>query len=135
MSGKIWIICGAALAALAVMAGAFGAHALKERISADHLATYEIGVRYHMYHALALVLVGLLALRGQSLWLDVSGACFVGGVLVFSGCLYGLALGGPQALGLVVVVGGVAFIAGWLALAIAALRAWRHLHQSGRKRG
>ena len=122
MPGKVWILSGAILGALAVAAGAFGAHALKERITAESLATFEIGVRYHMYHALALVLVGLLALRFQSTWLDLSGACFAAGVVVFSGCLYGLALGGPRALGLVVVVGGVSFIAGWLSMAVAALR-------------
>jgi uncharacterized membrane protein YgdD (TMEM256/DUF423 family) len=122
--GKIWILTGAILGALAVAAGAFGAHTLRERmhIPADDLAIYETGVRYHMYHALALVLVGALALRSHSSCLDLSGACFAAGVVVFSGCLYGLALGGPRALGLVVVVGGVAFIVGWLALAVAALR-------------
>jgi len=122
VSGKVWIFTGAILGALAIGVGAFGAHALPKDMAADDRATYEIGVRYHMYHALALVLVGVLALRFQSTWLDLSGACFAAGVIIFSGCLYGLALGGPKALGLVVVVGGVSFIAGWLALAVAAMR-------------
>jgi uncharacterized membrane protein YgdD (TMEM256/DUF423 family) len=121
MHGKHWLIAGAVLGALAVGAGAFGAHALKKQLAeSNQVANYETAVRYHMFHALALLAVGLVALRQPSLACHVAGACFVFGVLVFSGCLYGLALGGPKILGLVVVVGGVSFIAGWVALAAAA---------------
>ena len=131
MTARTWIIVGAVFAALAVGTGAFGAHGLKGRLQASgHLDTdevarrlnsYEIAVRYQMYHALALVLVGLLALQWSSSWLHAAGGCFTAGILIFSGLLYALALGGPKILGAIVPIGGLAFIIGWLALAAAAL--------------
>ncbi|HEY1603956.1 MAG TPA: DUF423 domain-containing protein [Pirellulales bacterium] len=122
MSPRTWIILGAIFGALAVGTGAFGAHGLKDRLAASGRGeVYETAARYQMYHALALVLVGLLALHSSSVCLNVAGACFVAGILVFSGLLYALALGGPKILGAIVPLGGTAFIAGWVALAVAGL--------------
>ncbi|MBI2826300.1 MAG: DUF423 domain-containing protein [Planctomycetia bacterium] len=121
MSARTWIVLGAVFGALAVGSGAFGAHGLKARLTeSGQLDTYETAVRYQMYHALALVLVGLLALRHSSRLWDVAGVCFAGGILVFSGLLYGLALGGPRILGAIVPFGGLAFIVGWVAMAAGA---------------
>ncbi len=121
MSPRTWIIAGAILGGLAVCTGAFGAHALEERLKAsDKADAYEIAVRYQMYHALALVLVGLIGLQHASVWLNVAGGCFVGGIAIFSGLLYIYALGGPKILGAIVPIGGTAMIVGWVALAVAA---------------
>lgn len=113
-----WIVTGALSGALAVIAGAFGSHALRERLSADMLRVFEVGVRYQLAHALALLMVGILAQRGMKV--DAVGWCFLAGTLLFSGSLYALALGGPKLLGPVTPLGGATLIAGWLALAWAA---------------
>lgn len=119
MTARHWLATGAVLAAAAVAAGAFGAHGLRARLSPADLATFETAARYQMYHALALVAVGLLAGRGVS----VAGAgwLFVTGTVLFSGSLYLLTLGGLRWMGAVTPLGGVAFILGWLLLARAAL--------------
>ncbi|HUY92793.1 MAG TPA: DUF423 domain-containing protein [Pirellulales bacterium] len=123
MKPHAWLVCGALLAALSVTMGAFGAHGLKEYLeAAKRVDTFETAARYHMYHAIALVLVGLLASAGSNRALDVAGGCFLAGILIFSGLCYALALGGPKYLGAIVPIGGVAFIAGWVALAVGALR-------------
>lgn len=123
MKPHAWLVCGALLAALSVAMGAFGAHGLKEQLAATNRTdTFETAARYHMYHAIALVLVGLLAAGGSSRALDVAGWCFLAGILIFSGLCYALSLGGPRYLGAIVPIGGVAFIAGWIALAIGAMR-------------
>jgi len=122
VSPRTWIIAGAVFGALAVGCGAFGAHALKDRLlSTGRGDVYETAARYHMYHSLALVLVGMLAFQISSAWLNAAGACFTTGILIFSGLLYAYALGGPSILGAIVPIGGTAFILGWLALAAAAL--------------
>ena len=109
----------------AVAIGAFGAHGLKERLSADLLAIFEVGVRYHAYHALALL---ALAAFGHRLGRagTVAAWCFFVGILVFGGSLYALALTGHRWLGAVTPIGGVCFLAGWLALGVAAVRAAPH---------
>ncbi len=119
-----WLFVGALNGFLAVAAGAFGAHALKARLGADLLAVFETGARYHMYHALALVAVGLLAaLRpGSAGLLNGAGWAFLVGVLLFSGSLYALALTGVRGLGAITPLGGLAFLTGWALLALAALR-------------
>ena len=123
MKPHAWIVCGALLAALSVAMGAFGAHGLKEQLAAtSRTDTFETAARYHMYHAIALVLVGLLTGGGGSRALDVAGWCFLAGILIFSGLCYALSLGGPRFLGAIVPIGGVAFLAGWIALAVGALR-------------
>jgi uncharacterized membrane protein YgdD (TMEM256/DUF423 family) len=113
---------GAFSGGLAVALGAFAAHALKARLDPQALATFEIGARYQMYHALALLAVGLLAEHRPGRPLAWSGALFLAGTLLFSGSLYALALSGVGWLGAITPFGGAAFLAGWGCLAAAALR-------------
>lgn len=141
MKPNSWIGCGAVLAGLAVALGAFGAHGLEGRLQARYqsspnvdaerqdadllarsLKNYQTAAQYQMYHALGLLAVGLAARPGRSGWLCVAGWSFLIGVILFCGCLYAMVFGAPKALGAVVPIGGVAFIIGWVALAIAAWR-------------
>ena len=118
---KLFITLGAASGFLAVAFGAFGAHALRERLSAAMLQTFQTGVSYQMYHALALLAVGVLLGRFSidgSAWLSGAGWLFVAGTLLFSGSLYVLALSGTTWLGAITPLGGVAFLLGWAALAV-----------------
>ena len=117
-----FLALGALSAGLAVALGAFAAHALKARLEAQLLAAFEVGARYQMYHALALVAVGLLAERRTSRLLGASGGLFLAGTVLFSGSLYALSLTGIRGLGAITPFGGVAFLAGWLCLAAAALK-------------
>jgi len=114
---------GIVVAGLAVALGAFGAHALRQRLSAADLAIFETGVRYQMYHGLALLAVALLLAQQASPWLDRAGWAFTIGIVLFSGSLYVLVLSGQRWLGAVTPFGGVAFLAGWLCFAIGAWRA------------
>jgi uncharacterized membrane protein YgdD (TMEM256/DUF423 family) len=114
---------GALSALVAVAAGAFGAHGLRSRLAPEMLAVFETGARYQMYHALGLLAAGWAAARWPGTAAALAGWLFLAGTVVFSGSLYALALTGVRALGAVTPVGGVAFIAGWAALAWAALRA------------
>ena len=113
------LVAGAVLGALGVVTGAFGAHALKDRLAADQLAVWEVGVRYQLVHALALLATGLLARQSGQ---ELRGAthAFLWGTMVFSGTLYALALGGPRWLGAVTPLGGLLLITGWVLLALAA---------------
>ncbi len=117
-----FLFLGALLGGLAVALGAFGAHALKARLSPERLVTFETGVRYHFYHALALLAVGLVQFNfppaGNA---ALAGWLFVAGISLFSGSLYWLALGGPRWLGPITPLGGLALIAGWIGLALAVL--------------
>lgn len=116
---------GAVSALLAVAAGAFGAHALRDRLSTEMLSTWSTAAAYEMYHALALLAVGLLLSRlstGGSPWLSAAGWLFVAGTVLFSGSLYSLALSGVTWLGAITPLGGLAFLAGWAALAIGVWR-------------
>lgn len=108
---------------IAVSLGAFAAHGLKNALSPDLLATFQTGVQYHMYHALALLGVGVLALHfpAQTL-LKTAGFLFLAGIVLFSGSLYVLALSGIRWLGAITPLGGVAFLAGWALLAWSMLR-------------
>jgi uncharacterized membrane protein YgdD (TMEM256/DUF423 family) len=121
---KSFLLLASILGALGVALGAFGAHALENRLSADLLSTYETGVRYHFYHALALLGVVAVISRwpeaGAAVW---AGWLFVVGILIFSGSLYTLAFTGIRWLGAITPIGGAAFIAGWLCLAWVAWRA------------
>lgn len=119
---RTFVALGAVLAGLAVAAGAFGAHGLRHRLDADLLAVFETGARYHMYHALALVLVGWAAGRWPASRAALAGWLFVAGILLFSGSLYVLALSGARWLGAVTPLGGLCFLAGWAVLAWAAWR-------------
>jgi uncharacterized membrane protein YgdD (TMEM256/DUF423 family) len=114
---------GALFGFIAVAAGAFGAHALQKRLAADLLAVFETGARYQMYHALALVLVGLCVARAPSSALNAAGWLFTAGVVLFSGSLYALALSGVRVLGVVTPFGGLCLLAGWALLAWSAFRA------------
>ena len=120
---RVFLALGSFSGGLAVLLGAFGAHALRVRLTPIQLVSFETGVRYQMYHALALLAVGLLLLNrpGSSL-LAASGWLFAGGTILFSGSLYLLALSGQKWLGAVTPLGGVAFIAGWACLLLASLR-------------
>lgn len=122
MLWTLWVILGSLAGALAVGLGAFGAHALRERLEPDALAVFDIAARYQMYHALALLAVGFLALRVDNLAVRIAGIAFVVGIVLFSGSLYALALSGQRWLGMVTPIGGLALIGGWIALAIAAFR-------------
>ncbi|MBM3984577.1 MAG: DUF423 domain-containing protein [Planctomycetes bacterium] len=113
------LLAGALLGAAGVAAGAFGAHGLRERLSAEALDWWETGARYQLVHALALLAVGLLA-RQRGAPLPLATHLLAWGTVVFSGTLYVLALGGPRWLGAVTPLGGAALIAGWLALALTA---------------
>lgn len=115
MTPEAWLRTGAALMFLDVALGAFGAHALKSRLTPEMLAVFETGVRYQAYHALAILLVA--ALRGP----DRAAWCFLGGVVLFSGSLYALALSGVRWLGAVTPFGGLSFLAGWALLAFSKL--------------
>jgi len=117
-----FLFIGSALAGLAVTLGAFAAHGLRGRLGAADLATFEVGVRYHMYHALALLVVAGVLARNSSTAAVVAGWCFVAGIVVFSGSLYLLVLTGPRWLGAVTPLGGVAFLVGWALLAWTALQ-------------
>jgi uncharacterized membrane protein YgdD (TMEM256/DUF423 family) len=114
------LLLGATSAAIAVAAGAFGAHALRSRVAPELLAVFETGVRYQMYHALALVALGASPLPGKSLAL--TRWSFIAGTLLFSGSLYLLVLTGTRWWGAVTPFGGVAFIVGWCCLAFTAIR-------------
>jgi uncharacterized membrane protein YgdD (TMEM256/DUF423 family) len=114
---RLFLAMGCVSAAVAVVLGAFGAHGLRARLVPDMLSTFEIGVRYQMYHALALVAVGILVPRAPSSTLALAGWLFVAGTVVFSGSLYALAVTGHRWLGAVTPLGGAALIAGWLVLA------------------
>ena len=111
------------LLALATIFGAFGAHALKAQLSPDRLQVYETAVRYHFFHALGLLGIGL-ALR----FMDVpsvrwAAVLVIAGIVLFSGSLYALTFGAPRPFGIVTPIGGVALIAGWICFAVGAWRA------------
>jgi uncharacterized membrane protein YgdD (TMEM256/DUF423 family) len=118
---RTFLLVGAVAAFLAVTLGAFGAHGLRGRLSPDMLAVFETGVRYHMYHALALILVALVMGRMSGWLIQTAGWCFVAGIVLFSGSLYALALSGVTILGAVTPIGGLAFLIGWACLAFAAI--------------
>jgi uncharacterized membrane protein YgdD (TMEM256/DUF423 family) len=119
---------GAVNAFLAVAAGAFAAHALRARLDADRLAVFETGARYHMFHALGLFAVALVAVRAAgtggagSGTVAAAGWLMLAGIVLFSGSLYALALSGQRWLGAVTPLGGLCFLASWALLAWAAFR-------------
>jgi uncharacterized membrane protein YgdD (TMEM256/DUF423 family) len=122
-TARLFLVLAALAGALAVMLGAFGAHALRAKLGPDLLAIWNTAVQYHLWHALALLAIGLAAVHlpesGPLRW---AGWLMLLGIALFSGSLYALALSGVRALGAVTPFGGVAFILGWLALAWAVVR-------------
>lgn len=115
----LWVRVGAILMAVAVALGAFGAHALKARLSPDMLAVFETGVRYHVYHALGLFAVAWVADKHPGQLVQLSGWALTLGIVVFSGSLYALSFTGIRWLGAITPLGGVSFIAGWVLLFLA----------------
>ena len=122
MNNRNILLSGAVFMALGVLFGAFGAHALKKTLSPEMLVVYKTGVEYQFYHALGLLLIGLIGFRIESKWLRWSGILMIFGILVFSGSLYALSISGIKILGAITPIGGLAFVAGWICLAIALLK-------------
>ena len=120
---RVFFALGALSAFLGVTAGAFGAHALKSRLAPDMLAVFEVAVRYQMYHAFAVIACAWAATKWPGTLVDASGWFFVAGTIVFSGSLYALSLSGARWLGAITPLGGLAFLAGWICLVAATLRA------------
>lgn len=116
-----WIVWGALGGAVSVVAGAFGAHALAARLGPRELQLWETAARYLMYGSLAMILVGLFGQPGARR-IDGAGWCLLAGSLIFSGTVFGLALGGPRWLGAITPIGGTLLIVGFLLFAWAALR-------------
>ena len=125
---KIFLVIGTLLAGLAVALGAFGAHGLKKIVTAENVATYQTGVQYQMYHALALILVGILSERIYNGFVSYAGVLFVAGVVLFSGSLYlivsmqAMNKTVPTAIGILTPIGGLFFIGGWICLLIGLLK-------------
>ncbi|NIR47234.1 DUF423 domain-containing protein [candidate division KSB1 bacterium] len=119
---RLFFAIGAVSAFVAVAAGAFGAHGLKSRLSPDMLDTFEVGVRYQMYHALALLAVAWACSRWPGTLTTASGWLFIIGTIIFSGSLYVLSMSGIRWFGAITPVGGVAFLAGWACLVVAIMR-------------
>jgi uncharacterized membrane protein YgdD (TMEM256/DUF423 family) len=115
---RVFAALGGASAFIAVAAGAFGAHALRSRLPPDLLPVFETAARYQMYHALALLAVAWAQTRWPAPAVRAAGWLFVAGTVIFSGSLYVLALTGVRGWGAVTPLGGLAFLAGWLALAL-----------------
>ena len=114
---RLFLALGSVSALIGVALGAFAAHGLKERLAPELLATFEVGVRYQMYHAFALIAVAWACTRWPGALVTASGWLFVAGTLLFSGSLYALCISGEKWLGAVTPAGGLAFLAGWLCLA------------------
>ena len=123
MMSKVFIILGSLNAFLAVALGAFGAHGLQNKLTEQMLATYETGVKYHMMHALGLILIGIISrYTSGSVLINWSGWLICAGIVLFSGSLYLLSISGIRWLGAVTPLGGLSFLAGWLLLAVAAFK-------------
>lgn len=119
---RTFLLIGSVLGFLGVAFGAFGAHALKTRLSPEMLAVFETGVRYQMYHAFAILIVAAaIGQLGNARLLVVSGWMFLGGTILFSGSLYALTLSGVGMLGAVTPFGGLLFLTGWACLAVFAI--------------
>ncbi len=119
---RLFFTLGSISGFLAVAAGAFGGHALKQRLSPEMLAIFEVGARYHMYHALALLVAAWACSRWPGALTAAAGWCFAAGTLLFCGSLYLLSLTGVRWLGAVTPLGGLLLMAGWLCLAGAVWR-------------
>lgn len=119
---RVFIISASISGFLATCLGAFGAHALKSKISMDMITVYQTGVSYQFYHSLALLLLGLLMFHYDNKYLRSSGWMFGVGIMLFSGSLYLLAVTGIKQLGIITPFGGVAFLVGWLMLALGCIK-------------
>ena len=119
---RLWLLLSAFAGFTGVALGAFAAHGLKSKLSADYLAVFQTGTHYQLIHALALFGVGLVALHAPGRLVNLAGGLFALGILLFSGSLYLLTLSGVSKLGIVTPFGGLAFLGGWLCLGLAAWR-------------
>jgi uncharacterized membrane protein YgdD (TMEM256/DUF423 family) len=119
---RLWLLLSALAGFTGVALGAFAAHGLKNRLSPEYLAVFQTGSHYQLIHALALFGVALLALQAPGRLVNLAGGCFALGILLFSGSLYLLSLSGIGGLGIITPFGGLAFLAGWLCLGLAAWR-------------
>jgi uncharacterized membrane protein YgdD (TMEM256/DUF423 family) len=118
---RTFMLIGAVAALIGVGFGAFGAHGLRGRTTPEMLAVFETGVRYQMYHALAILIIALALTRGDAPLIRLAGWLFTAGMIVFSGTLYGIVLTGTPALGAITPIGGVLLLAGWACLVLAAI--------------
>jgi uncharacterized membrane protein YgdD (TMEM256/DUF423 family) len=123
-TAKVFLILGGFNAALVVLFGAFGAHALRARLSVDMLAVYQTGIHYHLFHALGLLVVGLVATQqiSDTAYLRWSGWLMLGGIILFSGSLYVLSVSGLRWLGMITPFGGISFIAAWILFVVAMVK-------------
>lgn len=120
---KQWIVLGSVLAGLSVALGAFGAHGLEERLEPDMMEIYQTAVKYHMMHAMAIILIGIIT-KPVTRLASWAGGLFTAGILFFSGSLYILSITGISIWGAVAPIGGTAFIAAWICTAV---YAWKRL--------
>ncbi len=118
MKNRNILLAGAVFMALAVSLGAFGAHALKSVLSPEMLTIYHTGVEYQFYHALGLLIIGVIGFQIKSKLIGWAGILLTAGIILFSGSLYVLALSGIKGLGAITPIGGISFVAGWIILAI-----------------
>lgn len=116
------LVLGSALLALAVLIGAFGAHGLKNMVEPEKLVTFETGVRYHFYHAFGLIIVGILQQQFETLRLNVSMYSFLVGILLFSFNCYLYVLTGMKVFAMIVPVGGLLFVLGWIVMTVKVLK-------------
>mgnify|MGYP006271138789 CR=1 FL=1 len=119
---RFFVVAAGVFGFLSVAAGAFGAHALRNQLSADLLAIFQTAVQYHQIHALALLATAWLLNKAPGWPIQTAGWLFIVGILVFSGSLYALALSGVRVLGAITPIGGLAFLGGWVLLAWSGLR-------------
>ena len=119
MKNQTILISGAIFMALSVLLGAFGAHALKTRLTPEMMQVYQIGVQYQFYHSLGLLFAGIIGFQIESKWVGRSAMFLALGIILFSGSLYLIALSGIKAIGAITPIGGLSFVAGWISLAIA----------------
>lgn len=121
--GKQQLIIGSTLAGLAVILGAFGAHAFQPTLAAfGRTGTYDTAVQYHMFHAIGILITGILLRQNQHGLLKTASMLFLAGIIIFSGSLYVLSLTNITKLGMITPIGGIAFISGWILLVIAVVK-------------
>jgi uncharacterized membrane protein YgdD (TMEM256/DUF423 family) len=125
MTSRTIIATAALLIAAATILGAFGAHALQTKLTPDRLSIYETAVRYHFYHALGLLGIGLAARVYEGALVSWSAGLVLSGVVLFSGSIYFLSFGAPRMIGIITPIGGTLLIAGWIAFAAAVIRSGR----------
>lgn len=121
-NSRFFLISGSLSAFISIAAGAFGAHLLKTHLSAEMLSVFETAVRYQMYHALALCIVAVVIRTHPGKWGHTAGWLFILGTVLFSGSLYVLSMTGIRWLGAITPLGGVAFLLGWVGLAMHAFK-------------